>query len=218
MPILASNTLFYVPRDALSESTYANTIIEEGLRRRIVAQTKLEPGVFRIFVDILWSPHPMSGTEPELNLVKLVGAALIISDWSLVEQMDKVRTIIDRYIAVRIFNHNPWKSDPTHTLDHNYFVFRSEELYRAWLLIRNTPGMAAFLSERQIIELYILTVPDEMWPALMANFDDRFFTYVNQGLAQRAVLPWEDYEDMRRQCYEWAGYSYPGPASSAAWV
>lgn len=113
-----------------------------------------------------------SGEEENINLVILIGGlglALRMGMWEIIHELLR---LIQRYRAVRLMAFNP-HIDPENIPD-AYFVFRSEELHRAWLLLHADAALARIFPAESLIRDYWLNIPDGLWFRLTQNFHDAF--------------------------------------------
>ncbi|CEI62687.1 unnamed protein product [Fusarium venenatum] len=87
-------------------------------------------------------------------------------DHSLDFEIDNLKDTISRYIVARMFHHNPHsKSFP---LGKEYFKFRSEEIYRAWIAVSKDERLQRVLTPDDLVLLYICM------PDLVLGYEHRF--------------------------------------------
>ncbi|KAF5529101.1 hypothetical protein FNAPI_13996 [Fusarium napiforme] len=89
--------------------------------------------VFALLLDVLVSPNGLIGQEDELNLPLLLATLSYALDQGMTRETRKLKRTIDRYIPLRMFHHNPHTNSPR--LEFEYYEFRSEEVYQAWLVV-----------------------------------------------------------------------------------
>ncbi|KAH7240966.1 uncharacterized protein BKA55DRAFT_596340 [Fusarium redolens] len=100
--------------------------------------------VFALLLEILTSPSGLVGHEDGLHLPLLLATFTI-----------------DRYIPFRMFHHNPLINSPR--LEFEYYEFRSEEIYRAWLAVFHDERLRDYLSPSAVVTLYIHLAPHWWW-------------------------------------------------------
>lgn len=139
---------------------------------------------------------PFAGTEPGLNLPLLLSAYRLASDLEMDRETNLLGWSTMSYIVKRIFKVNPWNPPANVLLDHNYFTYRSEEIYRAWLLVRAFPQFQTdgLLSEDDLVLLFVYTVPEDIWPALTVDFDDDFHARITELLNSLPEGPAPDFQ------------------------
>lgn len=120
--------------------------------------------------------------------------------------MTKFVSTTRRYIARRLFFRNPHRPDLQGIMDHNYFVYRSEEIYRAWKVVQSSRALQRFFIGAEFVSLYSLMVPMDIWPALTADFSDEFNQMID-FTARLRVVPCEvTFHDWWLRFFRLAGY------------
>lgn len=148
-----------------------------------------DPVIFGLLIDCLISPLGFEGIEAGLSLPKLIIAMQQAAVWGMTQEVDKFALSINKYIARRIFFRNPFTSDEQGAMDHNYYVFRSEELYRSWTLLEQFASLRSRIRSEELVALYSFIVPEDIMPALTADFADRFNQLLDLSLALRPLSP-----------------------------
>jgi hypothetical protein len=95
----------------------------------------------------------------------------------MTREIDKLKSTIDRYIPFRMFHHNPLINSPR--LEFEYYEFRSEEIYRAWLAVFHDERLRDYLSPSAVVTLYIHLVPHRWWHDWVLDYDHKFMTDTN---------------------------------------
>lgn len=206
--IKLKHATFHVPRNLFAHSPVWVAAAENHPESNVVfpdAEFDLE--VFGLLLEILHTPSGLTGTEEGINLVKLTSVLVLALYFFMWGEALKVSNTIKRYIVHRVLRYNAWNMDGEDVmLDHNYFRYRSDELYRTSKIQRDFPVVEAFINLRTVVELYVLAVPDEMWPALAVDFDADFFSWINQHVAQRVYYPEHAFLDGRSTFKRAAGF------------
>lgn len=145
-----------------------------------VLSSSVDATIFALVMEALVSPSGFDGTEPGLNLVKIALAACQAFDWGMDREVAKLIASFRRYTARRIFYRDPYRPDTQGAMDHNYFVYRSEEIVRAWRVLQSAPGeLQDELHPVGLGTLYTLAVPRDLWPALTAEFPEEFTAHID---------------------------------------
>lgn len=165
-----------------------------------------DPNIFALVIECLVSASGFEGTEHGLNLVKLLVAAKQAIDWGMEREVTKFVATIRRYIARRLFFRNPHRPDLQGVMDHNYFVYRSEELYRAWKVVQSSRALQKFFVGAEFVSLYSLVVPLDIWPALTADFSDEFNQMIDFTSRLRVVPVEVTFHDWWLRFFRLAGY------------
>lgn len=161
-----------------------------------VLSPSVDATIFALVIEALVSPSGFDGTEPGLNLVQLVLAARQAHDWGMEREVAKLVASARRYVARRVFYRNPHAPDAHGVMDHNYFVHRSEEIFRAWRVASQAPrALQRCLAPAELVCLYTLAVPRDLWPALTAEFPDEFVALIDYSARIRVVPEEVDFHD-----------------------
>ncbi|KAF5020046.1 hypothetical protein F66182_7927 [Fusarium sp. NRRL 66182] len=128
--------------------------------------------VFAFLLEIFASPSGFIGTENGINLRLILSALILALDQGMVNEIKKLEDTINRYIALRIFHHNP-HTEPF-SLGQAYFKYHSEEIYRSWVIVSMDERLQSYLRPGDLTGLYVYTVDHIWWGALTARFDWRF--------------------------------------------
>lgn len=119
--------------------------------------------------------------------------------------VERLQLTIYRYIVRRMLHRNPHRSDPDGVMNVGYFVFRSEELYRTWQFVRSVPNMKHHLSAAEIVQLYYMTIPEDIWPALGNEFEQEFVHYLRFIRSLRNISPALEFRDFFLKWFIQAG-------------
>ncbi|KAF4422194.1 hypothetical protein FACUT_10735 [Fusarium acutatum] len=114
--------------------------------------------VFALLLEVLVSPKGLIGQEDELNLPLLLATLSYALDQGMTRETKRPKRTIDRYIPLRMFHHNPHTNSPR--LEFEYYEFRSEEVYRAWLVVSQD-------------------VPNWCWSGRIHDYDEKFIEDTN---------------------------------------
>ncbi|PQK13281.1 hypothetical protein BB8028_0004g02120 [Beauveria bassiana] len=166
----------------------------------------IDASVFALVLETLVSPSGFSGAEPGLNLVKLALAARQAADWGMHREVCLLVASFRRYVARRVFYRNPHRPDTHGVMDHHYFVHRSEEIFRAWRVLSAAPdALRRRLPPAELVCLYTLAVPRDLWPALTAEFPDEFAALIDVSARIRVVPEEVDYHEWWLRFFRMAG-------------
>ncbi|KAK5996678.1 hypothetical protein PT974_02018 [Cladobotryum mycophilum] len=165
-----------------------------------------DPNIFAIVLECVYSPSGFDGTESHINLVKLMLAIVMVKRWDMSAEFHKLEASVRRYIVRRVLFRNPFLPDPNHVMDHNYFVYRSEEIYRTWKLCKRFHTLNHIVSSSELISLYATTIPHDMWPALTTNFDGEFTSVMDVTASIRQFPAEDSFEDWWFRFFRMAGY------------
>jgi hypothetical protein len=127
----------------------------------------------------------------------------------------KLKRTIDRYIPLRMFHHNPHTNSPR--LEFEYYEFRSEEFYRAWLVVSQDGRLRDYLSPSEVVTLYVCLVPSRCWSGCIHNYDDKFIEDTNTAWAYIKGDPGSQFEQVfqsffnrtRLGLHSWTGSDAP---------
>lgn len=162
--------------------------------------------LFALLMECLVSAYGFDGTEPGLTLVKLVSTLALALNWDMSREVHKLEKSIKTYIARRVLFRNPFHPDAGGNLDHSYYLFRSEEIYRTWNTVILSPTLEAFVPRKELIGLYIYCIPSEIWPALTTHFSQEFTLSLEFTIRLRAVPPEADFHEWWLTHFRRAGY------------
>ncbi|KAM3446396.1 hypothetical protein MY3296_009705 [Beauveria thailandica] len=166
----------------------------------------IDASIFALVLETLVSPSGFSGAEPGLNLVKLALAARQAADWGMHREVSLLVASFRRYVARRVFYRNPHRPDTHGVMDHHYFVHRSEEIFRAWRVLSAAPdALQRRLPPAELVCLYALAVPRDLWPALTAEFPDEFAALIDVSARIRVVPEEVDYHEWWLRFFRMAG-------------
>ncbi|KLP07900.1 uncharacterized protein FFB20_05007 [Fusarium fujikuroi] len=150
--------------------------------------------VFALLLEVLVSPNGLIGQEDELNLPLLLSTLSYALDQGMTRETKKLKRTIDRYIPLRMFHHNPHTKSPR--LEFEYYEFRSEEVYRAWLVVSQDVRLRDYLSPSEAVTLYVCLVPDWCWSGCIHDYDERFIDDTNTALASIKGDPGSRFEQV----------------------
>ncbi|KAJ6790052.1 hypothetical protein PWT90_03963 [Aphanocladium album] len=171
-----------------------------------VLSSTIDATIFALVMEALISPSGFDGTEPGLNLVKLTLAARQAHDWGMEREVAKLVASARRYVARRVFHRNPHRPDPSGAMDHHYFVHRSEDIFRSWRVLARAPrALQRSLPPAELVCLYALAVPRDLWPALTAEFPDEFASLIDYAARVRVVPEAVDFHDWWLRFFRRAG-------------
>lgn len=89
---------------------------------------------------------------------------------------------------------------------------RSEELYRAYLVLQACPRARLGLDALEVVVLYTQTVPARLWPRLTAHFDGDFRSALKDVALERARSPRDDFDCI------WSQYAEAAKCSDVGWL
>ncbi|TQV93784.1 hypothetical protein IF1G_07516 [Cordyceps javanica] len=206
--------------------------LEQPPQGWVLSSSTVDASIFALVIEALISPAGFDGTEPGLSLVKLALAARQAHDWGMEREVGKLVASFRRYVARRVFYRNPHRPDAQGVMDHHYFVHRSEDIFRAWRVLttcspspsaassssfsgarveRDVGGDSGFtclqrrLPPAELVCLYALAVPRDLWPALTAEFPDEFAAQIDRAARLRVVPEAVDYHDWWLRFFRLAG-------------
>lgn len=112
----------------------------------------------------------------------------------MTRETKKLKRTIDRYIPLRMFHHNPHTNSPR--LEFEYYEFRSEEVYRAWLVVSQDGRLREYLSPSEAVTLYVYLVPHWCWSGCIHDYDERFIEHTNTAWASIKGDPGSRFEQV----------------------
>ncbi|KAF5555637.1 hypothetical protein FPHYL_8160, partial [Fusarium phyllophilum] len=137
--------------------------------------------VFTLLLEVLVSPNGLIGQEDELNLPLLLATLSYALDQGMTRETKKLKSTIDRHIPLRMFHHNPHTNSPR--LEFEYYEFRSEEVYRAWLVVSQDGRLHDYLSPSEAVTLCVYLVPNWCWSGCIHDYDEKFIEDTNTAWA-----------------------------------
>ncbi|KAJ4257384.1 hypothetical protein NW762_008504 [Fusarium torreyae] len=152
--------------------------------------------VFALLLEVFTSPNGLIGHENGLNLPLLLAGLSYALDRDMTYEIEKLKGTIDRYIALRMFHHNP-HVDPF-SLGIWYFKYRSEEIYRSWMAVVSDSRVHDCLDPRDVVALYVYLVDHIWWPGLITGFDERFKEEIEIEYFATGRNPGSTFEEMYR--------------------
>ncbi|KAF5256594.1 hypothetical protein FOXYS1_12913, partial [Fusarium oxysporum] len=150
--------------------------------------------VFALLLEVLVSPSGLIGQEDGLNLPLLLATLSYALDQGMTRETKKLKRTIDRYIPLRMFHHNPHTNSPR--LEFEYYEFRSEEVYRAWLVVSKDGRLREYLSPSEAVTLYIYLVPNWWWSNWIHDYDEKFIEDTNIAWAYIEGAPGSRFEQV----------------------
>ncbi|KAL7944234.1 hypothetical protein V8C42DRAFT_358447 [Trichoderma barbatum] len=169
------------------------------------------PGIdadnFAVLMECVYSTSGLQGTEGGLNLVKICFAYLLAWKWSMAEDRRKLRDTIYRYIVRKVLHHSPYHPRSQAVLDVDHFVYRSEELYRTWELAQQHPCLQKILNQGDLVSLYAIVVPEDLWTALNAHFTYDFRMQIDIAAASRTGSDEVNFQNWWLRFFRLAGYT-----------
>ncbi|KAG5746048.1 hypothetical protein H9Q72_002462 [Fusarium xylarioides] len=151
------------------------------LRDRDHPMSQDKTDVFSLLLEVLVSSSGLVGQEDELNLPLLLATLSYALDQGMTREAKKLKRTIDRYIPLRMFHHNPHTKSPR--LEFEYYEFRSEEVYRAWLVVSQDGRLHDYLSPSEAVTLYVYLVPNWCWSGYIHDYDEKFIEDINTAWA-----------------------------------
>ena len=134
--------------------------------------------VFRIIVKSFLLEHGLDGTEIELNLAALFAAAKLAIERGLLAVAEKIIATARKYIARRVLRLSPHNPGDRSQMTEAYFTYRSQELYRAWKILRSWSDDEARanppIKPEHMVNLYVLCIPEGLWDDLNHRMHDDF--------------------------------------------
>ncbi|PNP83456.1 hypothetical protein FNYG_03019 [Fusarium nygamai] len=175
----------------------------------------IHSNVFALLLEVLASPNGLIGQEDELNLPLLLATLSYALDQGMTRETRKLKRTIDRYIPLRMFHHNPHTNSPR--LEFEYYEFRSEEVYRAWLVVSQDGRLRDYLSPSEVVTLYVYLVPNWCWSGCIHDYDDKFIEDTNTAWAYIKGDPGSQFEHVfqsffnrtRLGLHSWTGSDTP---------
>ncbi|KAF4468576.1 hypothetical protein FALBO_4525 [Fusarium albosuccineum] len=142
--------------------------------------------VFIFLLETFLTTNGFIGDERKLNLPLILSGLSTALNKGMTQEVKKLTSTINRHVCLRMFYHNPHEPLNAATLPRHYFAYRSEEIYRSWVLVRNDDRLGRHITLNGLVKLYVCMVAHNRWPDLTANFDQEFkddinFTYESIG-------------------------------------
>ncbi|KAL9489668.1 hypothetical protein ACSS6W_001945 [Trichoderma asperelloides] len=201
---------FRLPTQLLSEYPFwfALTVFEPPPQGWSIPD--VNPEIFTILLECVYTICGLHGTESGLNLVKLCYAVNLAKRWGMIEDRKKLRDTAYRYIVRRVMHYDPNVPDDCRALDHRHYTYRSEELYRTWELSRKHNSIQKMLTQHDLIALYCCIIPQDIWPTLTARFKQEFTMLLDISATARrnsaGVTANADYRSWWHHYYRLAGF------------
>ncbi|KAM0290652.1 hypothetical protein ACHAO9_005016 [Fusarium lateritium] len=148
--------------------------------------------VFSLLLDICVSPSGFVGHERGLNLPIMLAALSYAFDQDITYEIQKLKDTIDRYIALRMFHHNPHTNQ---SLGLSYFRYRSEEIYRSWRSLSQDERLQSSLTLSDLVKLYVYMVPYKWWAGLVDDFHWEFLDDIQLAHDSIPVSPSKSFKE-----------------------
>ncbi|KAM0234946.1 hypothetical protein ACHAP5_009912 [Fusarium lateritium] len=148
--------------------------------------------VFSLLLDICVSPSGFVGHERSLNLPIMLAALSYAFDRDITYEIQKLKDTIDRYIALRMFHHNPHTNQ---SLGLSYFRYRSEEIYRSWRSLSQDERLQSSLTLSDLVKLYVYMVPYKWWADLADDFHWEFLDDIQLAHDRIPVSPSKSFNE-----------------------
>lgn len=185
LPIRIGDRSLFLPEPLLREYPYWRGVFDIY---RTVYINNHDPRLFSFLMQVVMSGDgTFTGEEDNANLVIIMGSIGLALRMGMEDIVKELLRLLQRYRSVRILAVNPhpfWADIPD-----EYFIFHSEELYRAWLIVHNDPVLEAFVPAESLIRDYWLAIPDEFWQRLTRNFHHEFCEELDNFNARSAHEP-----------------------------
>ncbi|KAI9158890.1 hypothetical protein HJFPF1_06892 [Paramyrothecium foliicola] len=191
MRVRCQGHLFFVPRLLVMHYTWWQNLFQNPVGPDGTHNVDhIDHDIFNVLMQCLVSPGGFSGYEADMNLVKLVLALELSIKLDMENESQKLLYSLPTYMTRRIFYHDPHRPDFSGQLNEAYFVYRSEEIYRAFMVLMNSDvaELSEYIAETDLAKIYTLVIPEEMWPALTANFS-AYFCQIIDSMPENAELP-----------------------------
>ena len=208
IPILVGDKMFFAPVFALSRYDWWRRHFANPVPTH-VRPIHVNTEIFGILMEVVTSVNGLTGTEGDINLVHITAAMAMALSFDMQAEFDKLVITFKRFIVQRVMYRNPFQPDMENILDHEYYVYRSEELYRAWSMVVLHEPLARILNPIEIASLYWLVIPGDLWPALTTNFDQQFNTIIDVIALQQPNGPEHHFNEIYQEAFEDAGYVVP---------
>ena len=131
-----------------------------------------------LLLEIHMTPSGLVGHEDGMNLLLLLTALSFAYAQGLITEIDKIKNTMYRYIVLRMFYHNPhYSTFALRKAPGDYFKFRSEEIYRAWVLVGSNEPQSV-LSQDVLVDMYICMVQEKWWGDLTCNYSQEFTAHL----------------------------------------
>ncbi|KAK2690470.1 hypothetical protein QWA68_011311 [Fusarium oxysporum] len=85
---------------------------------------------------------------------------------------------------------------PISVITIEYYEFRSEEVYRAWLVVSKDGRLRDYLSPSEAVTLYIYLVPNWWWSNWIHDYDEKFIEDTNIAWAYIEGVPGSRFEQV----------------------
>ncbi|KAF7551824.1 hypothetical protein G7Z17_g4769 [Cylindrodendrum hubeiense] len=173
---------------------------------------QLDPDVFAVLLESVINTGAFSGTEEGLSLPLLFRALSMAANFVMDREVALLSFSIARYIYQRVMYFNPWDAGEADRLGFAYFQYRSEEIYRSWRILTNTPGLSRRLglNAGDLVDLYVHTQPP---PSLANSFGACWARFFRRS--GHITLPWVNRGNyLRDNVFLSAGILRDGSASN----
>lgn len=205
--MIVGGQMFLAPVSLLLQYTQWRLLLT-GLQRPAQGWVlpNIEAELFGLLIECLVSPTGFEGSETDINLVKLFAVTSLALEWQMGGEVTKLKNSIYRYLVKRILFNNPHHADYNQRLDHGYYMFRSEELYRAWEIASSSHVLSKIMNTGEFCLLYAQAIPQDIWPALTSQFDPVFETLLDVVLLRRERSPNDEFFFWFEKFFKQAGY------------
>lgn len=166
----------------------------------------VDPDIFSVLIECVYSTSGLDGTEPGLNLVKICYAITLAFKWGMSQELEKLQFTAYRYVVRKILRNNPTLPRQRGALDYSHYVYRSEEIYRTWELTRDHEIVESLFSENDMAALYTCAIPEGFWRSLTANFQREFLVLIDVYLSVRTVSPKMSFQSWWMYFFHMAGF------------
>ncbi|KAF7548534.1 hypothetical protein G7046_g8642 [Stylonectria norvegica] len=185
--------MFLLPTPLLEQYAFWERFFDSGRNFDEFYQDDIDADIFALLLESAVRGNAFNGTESGLNLPVLLFAFKLAVSFGMDREVNSLSVSIFRYIARRIMHINPWALLDDVTLDRDYFLFRSEEIYRSWLCLHSIHPTSNMIHPHELIVLYAYAVPAQHWDGLVDNFSPRFLDNV-RSIAAELRSPSNDFE------------------------
>ncbi|KAF4997135.1 hypothetical protein FGRMN_4028 [Fusarium graminum] len=165
---------------------------EPSIRNSVtMAAWRLHGDVFALLLDFCVSPNGFIGHESRLNLPIMLVALSYAFDQGMTYEVEKLKDTIHRYVALRMFHHNPHIDS---SLSIEYFKYRSEEIYRSWISLSRDERLQKSLTLGDLVKLYVYMIPYKWWPQLVGEYHWEFMEDIQHAHDEILGKPEESFE------------------------
>ncbi|KAF5677000.1 hypothetical protein FHETE_1902 [Fusarium heterosporum] len=114
-------------------------------------------------------------------------------DQGMTYEVEKLKDTIHRYVALRMFHHNPHTNS---SLSIDYFKYRSEEIYRSWISLSRDERLQKFLTLGDLVKLYVYMVPYKWWAQLVGEYHWEFMEDIQHAHDRILGKPEENFTEV----------------------